>query len=327
MNNVIDIKHQILEEIRNNVDVFTKRNGPNWSIRCPICGDSQTDLRDSHCYIKCSDDPNEPLYFNCFKCNAGGRITGWFLKKLNIKPEVIAMLDTGRYTKLISSNQSLLNIATDKPIMNSPQVKYIESRLGPGLEYEDYQKFKIIWDTKDVLEYITNPRVRNTFPSNDSTISFLSDNQAVVINRTFLGDQTESQWRKITIVNKDTKAFYTIKTQIDLFSLDKTVVNIAEGIFDILSVYKNFNDCDNSAFIATLGSDYISAVNYAIAKGLIGTNVELRLYIDNGIKEKQLKYTLRRFKWMFNSIKIFHNIKSKDVGVPIDQIKLSWYKI
>ena len=211
--------------------------------------------------------------------------------------------------------------------MNSPQVRYIESRLGPGLEYEDYQKFKIIWDTKDVLEYITNPRVRNTFPSNDSTISFLSDNQAVVINRTFLEDQTESQWRKITIVNKDTKAFYTIKTQIDLFSLDKTVVNIAEGIFDILSVYKNFNDCDNSAFIATLGSDYISAVNYAIAKGLIGTNVELRLYIDNGIKEKQLKYTLRRFKWMFNSIKIFHNIKSKDVGVPIDQIKLSWYKI
>lgn len=178
-----------------------------------------------------------------------------------------------------------------------------------------------------MLEYITNPRIRNTFPSNDSTISFLSDNQAVVINRTFLEDQTESQWRKITIVNKDTKAFYTIKTQIDLFSLDKTVVNIAEGIFDILSVYKNFNDCDNSAFIATLGSDYISAVNYAIAKGLIGTNVELRLYIDNGIKEKQLKYTLRRFKWMFNSIKIFHNIKSKDVGVPIDQIKLSWYKI
>ena len=84
---------------------------------------------------------------------------------------------------------------------NSVWMNKIESEYYLGMDYN-------YLDTKDVLEYITNPRVRNTFPSNDSTISFLSDNHAIVINRTFLEDQTESQWRKITIANKDTKAFF-----------------------------------------------------------------------------------------------------------------------
>ena len=321
-----DVKQQILEEIRATVDVFRHRGGYEYSIRCPLCGDSQTDPRDSHCYIKCSYDPNEPIWFKCFKCNQGGRVGPWFLKKLNLKQDVINMLDNGRYSKLTVATESLVKIATGNVVMNSPQTKYIEDRVGKGFTVDDYERFKIIWNTNDIMEYITNARIRNTFPSNDSTISFLSDNQAVVLNRTFFEGE-ESQWKKITLFNVPSKAFYTIKTPIDLFTLDDVVVNIAEGIFDILSVYKNFNDCENSAFIATLGSDYISAVNYAIAKGLVGHNIELRIYIDNGIKEKQLVHGLKRFKWMFKSIKIFRNIKAKDIGVPIDQIQLTEYKI
>ena len=321
-----DVKQQILEEIRANVDVFRHRGGDEYSIRCPLCGDSQTDPRDSHCYIKCSYDPNEPIWFKCFKCNAGGRVGPWFLKKLNLKQDVINMLDNGRYSKLTVTGESLVKIATGNPIMNSPQVKYIEDRLGPGFTFEDYERFKIIWDTNNVLEYITNDRVRNSFPSNETTVSFLSDNQSVVLNRTFFNGD-ESQWKKITLFKNSSKAFYTIKTPINLFTLDDVVVNIAEGIFDILSVYKNFNDCDNSAFIATLGSDYISAVNYAVAKGIVGRNVELRIYIDNGINEKQLRYGLKRFKWLFKSIKIFRNIKSKDIGVPVNEIKLTEYRV
>ena len=321
-----DTKQQILEEIRANVDVFKSRGNNEYSIRCPLCGDSQSDPRDSHCYIKCSYDPTEPMVFKCFKCNKGGRVGPWFLAKLNLKPDVIAMLSNDRYFKLSSAKESLIDIATGNPIMDSPQVKYIEDRLGMGFEYEDYEKFKIIWNTDSIIEHISNSRIRNSFPSNNSTISFLSDNQCLVLNRTFIEDGS-SQWKKIPIVNSDGKAFYTIKTQINLFTSDPTVVNIAEGIFDILSVYKNFNDCEYSAFIATLGSDYISAVNYAIAKGLVGSNVELRLYIDNGIKEKQLRYGLKRFKWMFKSIRVFRNVKSKDVGVPIEQIQLTSYQI
>lgn len=323
---VNDVKQQILEEIRNSVEIFRHRGGVQYSIRCPICGDSQTDPRDSHCYIKCSYDPTEPIVYKCFKCNSGGRVGPWFLKKLNIKPDVIAMLDNGRYSKLTSTKQSLLDITSGTPDMNSNQVKYIEDRLGKGFTYEDYEKFKIVWDDKPILDYITNPRLKNSFPPIDTTITFWSDNRCVLLNRTFFEGE-ESQWRKITLVNESSKAFYTIKTQINLLTMDRTVVNIAEGVFDILSAYKNFNDCENSAFIATLGSDYISAVNYAIAKGLVGTNVELRLYIDDNIKESQLKYGLKRFKWMFNSIHIFKNVKYKDIGIPIDQIQLSEYII
>ncbi len=321
-----DNKQRILEEIRSSVDVFRSRGGTEYSIRCPLCGDSQTDPRDSHCYIKCSYDPTEPMVYKCFKCNAGGVVNEWFLRKLNMKPDTIALLNNSRYSKLTHLKQSLVDLACGNVDLNSPQVKYIERRLGKGFSLEDYEKFKIVWDDAPVKEYITNKHVLSAFPSIESTISFISDNQCLLLNRTFFEDE-DRQWKKITLMRSDNKAFYTIKTQINLLTLEPTVVNIAEGVFDILSVYKNFNDCENSAFIATLGSDYISAVNYAIAKGLMGSNTELRLYIDNGIGEKQLKYGLKRFKWIFKSIRVYRNVKSKDVGVPIDQIQLTEYRI
>ena len=60
-----------------------------YRIRCPICGDSQKDFKDSHCYIKCSDDPNEPLLYKCFLCNAKGMVNEDFLKMLQIKGDDI----------------------------------------------------------------------------------------------------------------------------------------------------------------------------------------------------------------------------------------------
>ena len=75
-------------------------------------------------------------------------------------------------------------------------------------------------------------------------------------------------------------------------------------------------------YIATLGSDYMSAVDYAITKGFVGSNIDLRIYIDQGIDEKLLKKQLRQHKWLFGEIRIFLNRASKDIGVPIDQIQL-----
>ena len=320
---MIDNKKAALNEIQKVVPVFRNVNGVEYRIRCPICGDTQKDPNDSHCYIKCSNDPSEPMLWHCFLCNNKGMVNKYFMSKLGVPQNVINKVELHRYYNRIPLLQETnIDIITGKPVMESPQVRFIEARLGKGLTEDDYDRFKIVWDMNELCKYITSQRVRNGLPCNIDSISFLSDNKSMVMSRTFDMGSKESQWRKITIVKSDQRSFYTIKTQLDLFTRDPIVVNIAEGIFDILSVYKNFREAENEVYIAALGSDYISALDYMIAKGFIGHNVLVKIYIDDGINEQSLIRGLKRYKWIFKSISIFKNMKSKDVGVPIDQIKL-----
>lgn len=321
---VNDIKHQIIDDIEKKVDVFYKVSSTQFRIRCPICGDSQKNPRDAHCYIKCSYDPIEPLLFNCFKCNAGGRVTGEFLDKLGVSQALTKNIDNQRFNKIRSILNVETNIVTGNPILDSPQARYIESRLGNGFTFDDYDRFKIVWDLNVIYPFITDRRVKNSMPSNLDSISFLSDDKSVLLVRYFR--DSDPRWRKIKLFPTENRAFYTIKSTIDLFTKNRIVVNIAEGIMDVLSIYRNFND-ENSVFIATLGSDYIGGIDYVIAKGLIGYNVILKIYIDSDINEKSLKYRLKKYKWLFEEILVYKNIKSKDVGVIVDKIKLVESKI
>lgn len=320
-----DIKHQILDEIRSHVDVFKPADSIRYRIRCPICGDSQHDPKDAHCYIKCSNDPNEPLLYICFKCNASGRVNKYFLSRLGIDNDIIAKLDNQRYNKVTSIKTTNVEMMTGTPNLNSPQARYIEQRLGKGFTAEDLDRFKIVWDMGLVAPYASNERIRNSLPSNFDSITFVSDDKSMLLNRTFLNGE-DSQWRKIKLFDDGMKSFYTIKSTLNLFTSDPIIINIAEGVFDILSVYKNFNE-PNSVFIATLGSNYTSAVDYMIAKGFVGSNITVRVYMDNGIDEKNLKNQLKQYRWLFHDLWIIRNIKSKDIGVPVDQIKLAMNKV
>lgn len=316
-----DIKHQILYDIERNVDVFKKVNNVQYRIRCPVCGDSQKNLQDAHCYIKCSDDPAEPMLYNCFKCNAHGRVDQVFLSKLGIHSDAASKLTTQKYSRIGTIKKMNIDIITGSPIPGSPQIRYIEHRIGNGLTLDDYDRFKIIWDMNEIRKHISDKRILNTLPNMNDSISFISDDRTCIMSRS-LSDDAETRWRKIKIMNSDARSFYTIKASFDLFTKDVITVNIAEGIIDILSVYKNFNDGANSVYIASLGSDYISAVDNIIMRGMIGPNVIIKIYVDSDVSIRTIKYQLRKYKWLFNKIIILQNIKSKDVGVPIDQIKL-----
>lgn len=318
-------KKQIIEEIRRNVDVFIPVPPIRYRIRCPFCGDSQKNPRDAHLYIKCSDDPNEPLLYNCFlaNCGAKGRVNKAFMDRLKIKSKYEESLSDKRYNRISIIKDMNINILSGTPDLSSIQVKYIEKRLGSGFTSEDYDRFKIIWNMNSIFPYISSERIKNTLPNNTDSITFISDNKSTLLSRGFMEDD---DWKKIKITPVEDKSFYTIKSTFDLFTRDKIVVNIAEGIFDILSVYKNFNDGTNSVFIAVLGPDYYSGIDYAIMKGLIGNNVIIKLYIDNNIEVTKMKKYLKKYKWLFNDILIYQNIMYKDVGVKVDKIKLVEYR-
>lgn len=322
-----NIKEKILEEIEKNVDVFHKISSIRYKIRCPICGDSQSDPKDSHMYLRCDHDPTIPILYYCFKgnCGARGAVGKDFLDRLGIKIDGIEEFTNQTFNKISYIKKTNIDIITGLPIMNSSQVKYIESRLGKGFTYEDYDKFKIIWDMNSIIPFITDPRVRNTLPNNRDSISFLSDDKSAVLTRFFWDE--EPRWKKSKLFSFDNKSFYTIKAILDLFTSEQIVINIAEGIFDILSVFKNFNDCNNSVHIASLGADYESAIVYAINNGFIGSNVIIRIYIDSNIDEKILRNKIKKYTWLFSKLYIIKNIKWEDFGTIIDNIKLIEYQV
>lgn len=318
---MIDIKHQIINEIQQKVNVFKPVPPIRYRIRCPYCGDSPKNPRDAHCYIKCSPDPSEPLQFKCFLCNRKGRVRKDFLDLLGVDPKLSEQIDRQKYNRISAFRENTdLKMIIGEPNLASRQVKYIESRLGTGFTFDDYDRFKIIWDMKGIYDHITDQRVINTMPSNADSISFLSDDKSMILNRSF---QEGYRWRKVKLFPNDVTSFYTIKATLDLFTKDPIVVNIAEGIFDVLSIYKNFTDIPNSVHIATLGSDYTAAVDYAISKGFIGSNIILKIYYDSNISGKKVAAQLKQYKWAFGGIFLYRNIIGKDVGVKREEIILS----
>lgn len=322
-----DIKQKILDEIQKNVDVFHKVSSIRYKIRCPFCGDSQSDPKESHLYIKCDYDPTIPLVYYCFRGNCGARgVVGKdFLDKLGVKVDGVEKLVNQTFNKISYMKKTNVSIITGAPILGSLQIQYIERRLGKGFTVEDYDKFKIIWNMDSIIPYITDERVKNTLPSNLNSVSFLSEDKSVILTRFFWDE--EPRWKKSKMFVFDNKSFYTIKAILDLFTTDRIVINIAEGIFDILSVYKNFNDGGSHVHIASLGADYESAIVYAINSGFIGSNVTIRIYIDSNIDEKILKNKIKKYNWIFGKMYIIKNIKYEDVGTVINNIKLIEHQV
>lgn len=314
-------KSMIMDEIERKAILFKKISGVQYTIRCPFCGDSGKNLKDMHCYVKCDyTNPDEPIKYNCFLCNRGGRNVSKLLKALNANPDIITLAGSMINNRIEMIKSSDINVITDNPNMDSPQVKFINRRLGDGLTYEDFAKFRIIWDMNQIRSYITDVRKLNTLPNNTNRINFISDNKSMILSRSF-EESDISQWRKVQLFN-NSKSFYIMQTTLDLFTSDTITINIAEGILDIISAYKNFNTGDNSVYIASLGSNYMSALNYLIMKGFIGKNINVVIYIDHKIDKVSLFKEIKRHKWMFNSIKVYENTKYKDIGVRIEKIKL-----
>jgi hypothetical protein len=291
-----------------------------YRIRCPICGDSQKHPRDTHCYIKCSDDPSEPLLYICFLCNSKGQVNKYFLNKLGIKNSDPVINDNYHVINYYRQNKKKFDLG--EVDMNSNQVRYIEYRLGPGFDYDDISKFKIVWNIDAVKAYLNNKKMLNhILPSNQDAISFISDDKTFILSRNFRSDV---RWRKIALREDiNIRSFYTMATSVDIFSKGIITVNIAEGIFDILSAYKNFNTGNNSAYIAVLGSDYGSGIEYAINKGLMGSNVRINIYLDSDVDIEEWKKKLKKYKFLYNKITLYWNAISKDIGVTIDKIKLA----
>lgn len=120
----------------------------------------------------------------------------------------------------------------------------------------------------------------------------------------------------------NTQRFYIIPTNIDIMNPNPIKIHIAEGPFDILSIYHNVrHDRDNSIFAAIGGKRYLGIIKYFINVMKL-VNIEIHLYLDKDI-ENWLVDKIRDVLYpFFINIYVHRNMYpgEKDFGVPLSRI-------
>lgn len=303
------------------------------NCRCPICGDS-VHKTSAHFYIN-TPDGVKPVFYYCHKCNSGGIMTYKNLIAWGIyNPDVAQFLhdynlstaSNKAYNKF--NNKTIYRVYHNNTTINEASEfkrRYICDRLGVDLSYKQLSDLKIIVNLYDLLSenrIHTLTRHENIVKElNQYFIGFLSvDNAFLNMRRTckegivFKG--VDKRYINYEIFDKkDTnQRFYTIPTTIDLSSTDRIKLHIAEGPFDILSIYLNLRNCEPGIYTSVAGNNYISVLLYFMVYLQLPW-LELHFYPDND------KYgTLDRIRY------IMDNIPDKTIPVYIHNNKMSGEK-
>ena len=325
----------------------TASGGKEVVKRCHFCGDSR-DLSDAHLYIGVSK--NGIIKYNCFKCNTSGTVDAKFLRDLGCYESHIINACVEQNKKVLDSNYSksgslsslsyLKNIVI--PISDNDFAKkkldYISNRMGHTFTAHDAAKFKIILNLKDFLDingitkYTRHPDLVDLLDK--FFLGFLSmDNKYVMLRRLIpegkLPKQIDTRYLNYNIIGSTDNSMkhYTIPGMININRpLD---IHIAEGGFDILSIYLHVAPIGSNAIYSAIGGkSYSNLVKFFITNyGFIGFN--LHLYPDADIETKQMRYIKNEIA-PFNIKCFVHRNMSKgqkDYGVSMDQIIDSVTKI
>lgn len=328
----------------------TASGGKEIIKRCHFCGDSR-DPTDAHLYIGMR---NGVIVYNCFKCSAKGVVDGKFLRDLGCYDPNIITLVSDQNKKNNSSNstnsgairtaRNILRI--EKPIIYYPEssidlintkLQYLYDRLGVQFSIQDTIRFKIILNLKDYLDvngitYYTRNRDLMK-PLNDYFIGFLTlDNNFINMRRMIpegnLPSYIDTRYVNYNIFgNYSNTNYYVIPNRVD--PCKPLEFHVAEGVFDILSIYNNVAPFGtNGIFAAAMGKSYLALIRYFIINFGI-TGFDIHIYPDLDINRKdmyRIKDDLKSF-----GVRVFVHTNlcpgEKDYGVPRDRIIDSVIKI
>lgn len=348
-----EIKQDIIEKLFQRPGIYTRKiNDKQYRTRCPLCGDSKKNENTGHFYIKIDTSDNSPIAYHCFLCEEGGIL----------QPSLLSLLEIDDID--LKSNLSMLNKTSDKidkkGLINNNQIitfdyklpeitrgvktEYIEKRLGLKITDNEFRSFKTITSLSDFLLFnnihnITcSPYVASKLES--KYIGFLSHGNSHILFRD-ITDTEELRWVKYPITPKSSnnRIFYSIESEVDIFTKDKIIINLAEGVLDILSANLNLKyNKPNTVNICVSGKYYDSIIMYLISIGFVGSNIELNIFADNDAKfnNKNINKTtsltyykkmLNKYRYLFKDCNVYYNLKSKDIGVPIDKIILEKYTV
>lgn len=306
-------------------------------LRCPYCGHTSSAGK-KHMYIGLSKD--KPYMFNCFKCEAGGLVNRTFLNLLDIRDEeLIQAIDIhNKEMRLSRGNSYSANhlrepqVAYDAFEVNynlyPDKVAYINNRLGTNLSVSEMMNMKIIFDfsffKRQIMRYLGATesdfeRIQRDY------VGFLSVNNTSLSMRCIR--QTDNKYRYL-ICKLDDRDIYNkafcIPSSIP-YTSDRIMVHIAEGQFDIISIYNNMTNRSTGIYFAAAGNKYSAILKYILSKGIM--YMDIHLYFDNDsageIAKRQIEYFIKNNIAFFRGSRVFAHVNQadKDYGVSIDKIQ------
>ena len=348
-----EIKENFIDALFSRDGIYTKRvNDVEYRTRCPLCGDSSKNENTGHLYIRVNPDDNRPIEFHCFLCEEGGKL----------KPSMISLLgiDDQIPTESIKSLNKSSNKIDRKGIIDGISIKtfdyklplirrgnkteYIENRLGLEFSDEDFQKMKVITSLRDFLIYNNINKLTCTnqiaFNIEEKYVGFLSYGNSHILFRD-ITEKEKISWFKYPITQESTvnRIFYSMASEIDLFTNGEIIINMAEGVMDIISANYNLGyDGDNVLNLCVSGRYYASMLIFLISMGFVGSNITINIFADNdevfnnknSVQTTSIDYyrkILKDYKHLFGKVNVYYNLKKKDIGVPRNDIKLQRYQI
>ena len=331
MSNISDrlriMLHHIFSEAK---DVSSNRE---ISISCPLCAKQGDPDNGRHMYISLGLDNKPPMY-NCFRRTGhSGLLTRYTLEQLSNYSQYIdtALMDEiENYYKAYSNYGRLQSIREQKVSLIIPDTKkyeykldYLSTRLGIELNIDMCRENKIILSLYEFLHsnyiYTYTMDKRSMDKLDKDFIGFLTNTGTSIImrNLTTIG----SRYIKYNVIDNPITSYYILPSEIDIYK--PIEAHIAEGPFDILSIFYNLMNGDRKNKVyASIGSKaYLNLIKYLVIDiGLV--DFVLHVYIDKNI-ESSILYTLKKYLDPIHMEVIIHmNMYNgeKDYGVPKSKI-------
>lgn len=309
-------------------------------FRCPYCPDGKNPTS-KHFYVGLGYDNSLPFFY-CHLCHSTGIVTPEVLSEWGVY-DIELGINLKLYNKKIYSLPQ--NKDKDKEIyklnntfisdndLSRAKLKYINSRIGQDLSYKDLLDLKIILNLYDLLDKnnITEyTRDKNIMDELDrSFIGFISADNAFINMRNLrvgkVYKSIDKRYINYNIFNKlnNTNRFYSIPNTINLNNPNPIQLHLAEGPFDILSIYFNLRKTlDHNIYSAVCGSGYKNIIKHYINK-LKLINIEIHIYKDNDIDNYIINDVCNIIRPFFIPIYLHSNVSKgeKDFGVTIDRIE------
>lgn len=321
-------------------------------INCPMCLEEGRKDSNYHMYISLGYDNKPPMY-NCFKnSNHRGILTKSFLERYTqysqyLNTDLLSelskhnsrMSDLGRYRANKLGNYNFETNLSKNDKLSILKLSYINKRLGVNLTLEDIQRMKIILN---INEFISSNGIKSITRSqytmnllNEYFLGFLTNNNSTIILRNLVKDRDKlpeivhDRYIKYSIINNNQfTGYYIIPTQCDIYK--QINIHIAEGTFDILSIFcnlRNMNTIQN-IYASIGGNSYLSLIKYFLIEcGII--NPIFHIYIDNDIPRSFIDKISNSLKPL--GIRVFIHFNSfkneKDFGVDKDHITEVYYEL
>lgn len=310
--------------------------------RCRECGDSK-DPKHAHMYISVPSSSEEISLYNCKKCNARGIVDDIFLRRYGCSDSRV-LIDIVRHNAETFKNPSyakfmhhgifpLKNIYISNQVWNQLKLDYINQRIGSHFTFSDLLRLKIFLNLYDVLSpnnlEITRDR-RICDALNEHFMGFISyDNSYAVLRKCDDSELYKSINKRYIVYNltgkfDNSKDFYVIPTSFTMDNSTPVRIHIAEGVFDILSIYYNLRGCNmnQEIYITSSGKSYAQALAFILQEtGII--NYEIHIYPDKDVDDRELnRLIMTSVRYIPCTIYIHRNSYpgEKDYGVPLERI-------